>query len=76
MRYFCQADVTNEPYLNSLFRYNYLDNVVKEEYWDSSKKAWLSTSELTRLFVTGDCTLMEISKELSEIIQNQVICVK
>jgi hypothetical protein len=63
MRFFCQADVNNKPYSNSLFRYREEGAIIHEERWNSTNKKWEQTSYLTRLLTGGDCTLIEISAE-------------
>jgi hypothetical protein len=65
MRYFSQFDVSNRPLPDSLYRYRHEDDLIFEEHWSSISGSWESTSYLTRLLIGGDCTIMEISKELA-----------
>ena len=60
-RYFAQAEVDNTIY--ALFRYKYENDLIFEEEWNPNTRVWEMTSNLTRLFVGGDCTLMEIQEE-------------
>jgi hypothetical protein len=69
MRYFAQFDVSNRPLPDSLFRYRDEDDLIFEEHWNSISRSWESTSYLTRLLIGGDCTIMEISKELASVLE-------
>ena len=60
-RYFAQAEVDNKIY--ALFRYKYENDLILDEEWNPNTSAWEMTSNLTRLFVGGDATLMEIQEE-------------
>jgi len=60
-RYFAQADIDNAMY--TLYRYKYENDLIYEEEWNPNTSSWEMTSNLTRLFVGGDCTLMEIQEE-------------
>jgi hypothetical protein len=60
-RYFAQADMDNNMY--ALYRYKYENDLIIEEEWNPNTSSWGMTSNLTRLFVGGDCTLMEIQEE-------------
>jgi hypothetical protein len=71
MQYFCQADIENQPYPNSLFRYRKFMELTLEEEWDSIKNKWEPTTQLTRLIIGGDCTLMRITQEYANQIQIQ-----
>ena len=42
-----------------------------EEEWDSIKNKWEPTTQLTRLIIGGDCTLMRITQEYANQIQIQ-----
>jgi hypothetical protein len=66
MRYFCQADVNNNPYENSLYRMRKEDDLIYEEFWDASSQAWEPTTELTKLLIGGDCSTLEITKESAQ----------
>jgi hypothetical protein len=66
MRFFCQADVNNKPYENSLYRMREDANLIYEEFWNSSAQAWEPTTELTKLLVGGDCSTLEITKESAQ----------
>jgi len=66
MRYFCQADVNNYPYENSLYRMRKEDDLIYEEFWDASSQAWEPTTELTKLLIGGDCSTLEITKESAQ----------
>ena len=70
MRYYCQADVNNGPYSDSLFRYREDGELMYEERWNSKQKNWDPTTWLTRLLVGGDCTLVNISVGQAELLQN------
>ena len=65
MRFFCQADITNHPYPDSLYRFRDEKDRICEEYWNSKIGTWEPTSYLTKLLTGGDCTLMQISEELA-----------
>jgi hypothetical protein len=60
-RYFAQAEADNTIY--ALLRYKYENDLIFEEEWNPNTSVWEMTSNLTRLFVGGDCTLMEIQEE-------------
>ena len=60
-RYFAQAEADNTIY--ALFRYKYENDLILEEEWNPNTSVWEMTSNLTGLFVGGDCTLMEIQEE-------------
>jgi hypothetical protein len=66
MRYFCQADVFNEPYTDSLFRYRTEADLHHEEYWDRYSGKWEPTTLLTKLLTGGDCTLVEITEQAAD----------
>jgi hypothetical protein len=71
MRYFCQADVENNPYPSSLYRYREEDELIYEEFWCTKSLAWIPTTELTRLLTGGDCSTMEITEEFARELQNE-----
>lgn len=60
-RYFAQAEVDNTIY--ALYRYKYENDLILEEEWNPNTSVWEMTSNLTGLFVGGDCTLIEIQEE-------------
>ena len=60
-RYFAQAEVDNTIY--ALYRYKYENDLILEEEWNPNTRVWEMTSNLTGLFVGGDCTLVEIQEE-------------
>ena len=66
MRYFCQADVNNEPYENSLYRIREEADLIYEEFWNASSQTWEPTTELTKLLIGGDCSTLEITKESAQ----------
>jgi hypothetical protein len=66
MRFFCQADVNNKPYENSLYRMREDADLIYEELWNASAQAWEPTTELTKLLVGGDCSTLEITKESAQ----------
>ncbi len=66
MRYFCQADVNNNPYENSLYRMRKEDDLIYEEFWNASSQAWEPTTDLTKLLIGGDCSTLEITKESAQ----------
>ena len=66
MRYFCQADVFNEPYTDSLFRYRNEADLLYEEQWDKGSGKWEPTTQLTKLLTGGDCTLIEITEQTAD----------
>jgi hypothetical protein len=68
MRYFCQADINNEPYENSLFRMREEVDLIYEEFWNTSSQAWEPTTNLTKLLVGGDCSTLEITKESVQLL--------
>ena len=72
MRYFCQADVFNKPFANSLFRYRQEYDLLYEEEWDQSSGIWEPTTTLTRLLTGGDCTLVEISEQIADSIKQTI----
>jgi len=59
-RYFAQAEIDNSIY--ALYQYRYEDDMVFEDEWVQNTSSWETTTNLTRLFVGGDCTLTEISQ--------------
>jgi hypothetical protein len=68
MRYFCQADVDNVPYENSLFRIRTENNLIYEEFWNQYSQLWEPTSELSKLRTGGDCSTLEITEESALLI--------
>jgi len=70
MKYFCQADIDNRPYPDSLYRYRYEDGLVYEEHWNSATQSWITTTYLTKMLTGGDCSNMRISREFAETLQN------
>lgn len=66
MRYFCQVDVDNYTYPDSLYRYREEAELIHEEHWCPQTETWDQTTYLTRLLTGGDCTLAEISEELAK----------
>ncbi len=69
MRYFCLVDINNTPLENSLFRYREANQIIFEEFWNSSSQKWEPTTDLTKLIVGGDCATTEISKESAQLIK-------
>ena len=65
MRFFCQVDINNQPYSNSLFRYREEADLIYEEYWNPATNTWNETSYLTRLLTGGDCTLIQVTEEFA-----------
>ena len=70
MRFFCQANVNNQPYENSLYRYRDFEDLVIEEFWNTILQIWEPTLELTRLLIGGDCTLIQITEESAKSLQD------
>ncbi len=68
MRYFCQADINNEPYENTLFRMREEVDLIYEEFWNTSSQAWEPTTDLTKLLIGGDCSTLEITKESAQLL--------
>ncbi len=66
MRFFCQVDVNNQPYSNSLYRYREEADLIHEEHWSSINKTWDRTNYLTKLLTGGDCTLTEVSERFAK----------
>lgn len=56
-------DIKNIPYDDSLYRYRESGGNTYEEFWNSKSKSWEPTSDLTRLLVGGDCTLLQITEQ-------------
>ena len=71
MRYFCQADVFNEPYTDSLFRYRNEADSHFEEQWDRRSGKWEPTTLLTKLLTGGDCTLIEITEQTADSMRQE-----
>jgi hypothetical protein len=70
MRYYCQADVNNAPYSDSLFRFREDGELIYEESWNRKQGNWEPTTWLTRLLAGGDCTLISISASQAELLKN------
>jgi hypothetical protein len=68
MRYFCQADINNKPYENSLYRMREEVDLTHEEFWNTSSQAWEPTTDLTKLLIGGDCSTLEITKESAQLL--------
>ena len=68
MKYFCQADVNNMPYENSLYRYREENQLFLEEIWNAISQKWESTTYLTKLLTGGDCSTLEITEESALLI--------
>lgn len=68
MRFFCQVDVNNHPYSNSLYRYREEAEQIYEELWCPTTNTWDQTSYLTRLLTGGDCTLTEVAEDFAKIL--------
>ena len=66
MRFFCQVDVDNHPYSNSLYRYREEAELIYEEHWCPTTNTWDQTSYLTRLLTGGDCTLAEVTQDFAK----------
>ncbi len=66
MRFFCQVDVDNKPYENTLYRMREEANLIYEEFWNASSQAWEPTTDLTKLILGGDCSTLEITKESAQ----------
>jgi hypothetical protein len=72
VKYYCQADIENRPLKGSLYRKRVEDGLIYEEEWNSVSQDWVPTTYLTKLLIGGDCSLIEITKESADLLQNSV----
>jgi len=71
MRFYCLADVENQPLPGWLFRKRVEGKLIYEEVWDFGNQEWIPTTYLTKLMIGGDCSLLEITGEsANKILQN------